>query len=899
MPPKAVPAAQVPAATATTSGPSNTQGDTSMAESSEQSVEWYREMITQLAENQAALKQQLDKHGHRSVKMPSVERFSGEAHKLRGFLTQIKIKITNEGPGLPTVMEQVAYAGLFLTGRALEWFEPYLTEIQLNGMGTTNVEARYMFSTWEGFANRLKQMFGSPEEESVAEDKLENIRQTTSAMAYSTEFQMWATRTNWNKEALMAKYRRGLKSKVQDALILMEDADSMTDLIEQAIKIDNRIFQRERANKGSSKPTPVHRAPQQVQKPWYGAEPMDLSGTREHRRKQPWRPRGQGSQGYQNQQSREQRPNQGSQQKKTFERTPQQDKWFKEGACMKCGKQGHYARDCRQGQRTDAAKGTSTPYSEEKLKGTRECTIKSFAFCYNNYCPTHQEAKYGASYWPQEPKSDALKGTEEADLLWEIDQDPMATFNEASAAVVLQEYARAAENAEREASVAAYQGSENHQRLADIAAEARKAADKARENYGTVPEASEADTETVQGNDSVTGIETPLDTMSIASQDDRERVQSEPSNQKGSATSSLDKGKRPIVQDFEGRTKDVTLPEDEPGMISKDPEVKSHQLRDPERRMPYEDWEGFSERIKAWQAKRGYPKFPGSEHPKHRFGAKKATTRPKIGTPRAKWLQELEQEEDMAILPRFEERHIKGCREAASRRYHRKDKPMTLTTVYQEWYKQRTNDDWESFDEWLDENITIEQPFDDRHTKHIKGALIMNPDDLEEESAGWRKKWQITIPAKDYSEKWSRNRQFETTEDDEPRVDPKHPAHHTLSWIACVDDLCDMHLAPKKKQQRYPTRMHWSQNDREYRNAKYMHGWHVTEEWHIGMIVMQPGRFLTRECLLGREWWNCPNNHCPWHVEEKKRTKYWPTPAVESTEESGKVEAHRTRGSQW
>ena len=73
-------------------------------------------MITQLAENQAALKQQLDKHGHRLV------------------------KITNEGPGLPTVMEQVAYTGLFLTGRALEWFKPYLTKIQLNGMSTTNVE---------------------------------------------------------------------------------------------------------------------------------------------------------------------------------------------------------------------------------------------------------------------------------------------------------------------------------------------------------------------------------------------------------------------------------------------------------------------------------------------------------------------------------------------------------------------------------------------------------------------------------------------------------------------------------------------------------------------------------------------------------------------------------------
>ena len=42
-------------------------------------------------------------------------------------------------------------------------------------MSTTNVEARYIFSTWDGFANWLKQMIKSLKEELVAEDKLENI----------------------------------------------------------------------------------------------------------------------------------------------------------------------------------------------------------------------------------------------------------------------------------------------------------------------------------------------------------------------------------------------------------------------------------------------------------------------------------------------------------------------------------------------------------------------------------------------------------------------------------------------------------------------------------------------------------------------------------------------------
>ena len=49
-----------------------------------------------------------------------VKYFLGEPYRLNGFLTQIKIKITNKGPGLPTVIEQIAYIGLFLLGRALK-----------------------------------------------------------------------------------------------------------------------------------------------------------------------------------------------------------------------------------------------------------------------------------------------------------------------------------------------------------------------------------------------------------------------------------------------------------------------------------------------------------------------------------------------------------------------------------------------------------------------------------------------------------------------------------------------------------------------------------------------------------------------------------------------------------
>ena len=69
-----------------------------------------------------------------------VKYFLREAYKLKRFLIQIKIKIINKGLGLLTAIKQIAYTGLFLIRRVLEWFKPYFTKIQLNGLNTTNIE---------------------------------------------------------------------------------------------------------------------------------------------------------------------------------------------------------------------------------------------------------------------------------------------------------------------------------------------------------------------------------------------------------------------------------------------------------------------------------------------------------------------------------------------------------------------------------------------------------------------------------------------------------------------------------------------------------------------------------------------------------------------------------------
>ena len=44
-----------------------------------------------------------------------------------------------------------------------------------------------------------------------------------------------------------------------------------------------------------------------------------------------------------------------------FKRTPQQNKQYKEGACIKYKRQNYFTKNYRQGQRTNAVKGTSKP----------------------------------------------------------------------------------------------------------------------------------------------------------------------------------------------------------------------------------------------------------------------------------------------------------------------------------------------------------------------------------------------------------------------------------------------------------------------------------------------------------------------------------------------------------
>ena len=51
----------------------------------------------------------------------------------------------------------------------------------------------------------------------------------------------------------MAQYKKGLKLKMLNALVLVENLDSIKDLIDKIVKINNKIYEKNQANKEHNK----------------------------------------------------------------------------------------------------------------------------------------------------------------------------------------------------------------------------------------------------------------------------------------------------------------------------------------------------------------------------------------------------------------------------------------------------------------------------------------------------------------------------------------------------------------------------------------------------------------------------------------------------------------------
>jgi hypothetical protein len=92
---------------------------------------------------------------------------------------------------------------------------------------------------------------------------------THSAIVYASEFRQLACDVNWGEVALIDQFRYGFRDDVQDLLLTLTDPSSFSEAITQAIRCNNRLFERcqekkvtSNAQLWNSRPTTLPLVPQ-------------------------------------------------------------------------------------------------------------------------------------------------------------------------------------------------------------------------------------------------------------------------------------------------------------------------------------------------------------------------------------------------------------------------------------------------------------------------------------------------------------------------------------------------------------------------------------------------------------------------------------------------------------
>ena len=81
-----------------------------------------------------------------------------------------------------------------------------------------------------------------------------------------------------------------------------------------------------------------------------------------------------------------------------------------------------------------------------------------------------------------------------------------------------------------------------------------------------------------------------------------------------------------------------------------------------------------------------------------------------------------------------------------------------------------------------------------------------------------------------------------------------------LLWIVCVDNLYKIYAVSKVSNAKYPKKIDWRYKKQKYRDAKFMHRWYPMLDQSKGKLTIKLGMFLTKECIKGCQWWECPKN---------------------------------------
>lgn len=172
----------------------------------------------------------------REVTSPTPECFSGELNKTQGFLLQCSLIFNSAPHSFQTDASKISYIIGLLRGRALHWAQVFVAGSPIEQ------------TTYKTFIDSFNLTFSPVSSQEESARKLWSLRQGNKTVAdFSVEFRTLAIGSGWNAPALRSAFYQALNERVKDELASRDEPNSLDRLIDLAIKLDNRLRERNRA----------------------------------------------------------------------------------------------------------------------------------------------------------------------------------------------------------------------------------------------------------------------------------------------------------------------------------------------------------------------------------------------------------------------------------------------------------------------------------------------------------------------------------------------------------------------------------------------------------------------------------------------------------------------------
>ena len=213
-------------------------------------------------------------HGNFKVTKPN--RFSDVQGILKPWLTMVTINFRAYFTMFPTEENKILFAISYFDGTTFNWVQPRLKNFLENENKKQKQKTQQMFYKFDNFCIYIKKVFGNQDEEKAIKKQFLILKQTQSAMVYGSKFKTLAYTIKWDDAALASKFYERLKNRVKNAMVAMDKPESLKNVINTAVKIDDRQHDKFVDQKTWSKPIPKN-------KPQSKGDPMELDVTEKKR----------------------------------------------------------------------------------------------------------------------------------------------------------------------------------------------------------------------------------------------------------------------------------------------------------------------------------------------------------------------------------------------------------------------------------------------------------------------------------------------------------------------------------------------------------------------------------------------------------------------------------------